>query len=380
MFEKLTAFMDGFLEAGVPGYDCIVYKDGKEVYRHFNGYADLERKIPMTGKEFYNIYSCSKPITVVAALQLYEKGLYDLDDELAKYLPEFHTMYVKVDPSGSADGENIQPAKCSIKIRDLFCMRAGFSYNVWSDGLKEARTATDGKCPTRETMKYLAKDPLLFHPGDRYEYSLCHDVLAALVEVLSGERFGDYVKKHIFDPLGMQNSTFWLPDEKLDILAQQYVFDAQLGKARNCGKHNQGYKLGSEYESGGAGGISTVEDYIKFLEALRVGDVILKKETIDLMTTNQLTEAQMATYTVEKYGYGLGVRCPIGYEEATDFGWGGAAGAWLCVDRTHSLTIYFGMHLLCSPVQEIRSRIKAYVLEEYGQSVQISTQAKNLTY
>ena len=113
MFEELTKTMDGFIaDFGIPFYDCIVMKDGECVYRHANGYTDPDKKISVNGKEFYNIYSCSKLITCVAALQLYEKGLFDLDDELYKYMPEFENMNV------STDGK-IVPAKKKITVRNL---------------------------------------------------------------------------------------------------------------------------------------------------------------------------------------------------------------------------------------------------------------------
>ena len=104
MFEKTINVMESFREMGLPGYDLIVYKDGKQIFRHWNGYSDLENRIPMTGKERYNIYSCSKPITCVAAMQLWEKGLFSLEAPLAKYIPEFAEMTVRT-PEGSKKAE-----------------------------------------------------------------------------------------------------------------------------------------------------------------------------------------------------------------------------------------------------------------------------------
>lgn len=360
MFEQTIQMMDSFLEMGIPGYDCIVYKDGKEVFRHMNGYSDFENKVPVKGTERYNIYSCSKPITCTAALQLFEKGLYKLEDPLSDYMPEFKTMYVKTE-------DGIKEAKKHITIKDLFCMTAGFSYNTASEQLKLARKETDGKCPTRETMKYLAKEPLLFEPSTRWQYSLCHDVLAALIEVLTGERFGAYVKKNIFDPLGMDRTTFLLADEEFDTLAEHYRFYPDTKELRNCGKNIQGFKLGSEYESGGAGCISCVDDYIKFLEAMRIGDVILKKETIDLMAQNHLTSEQHATSNMMPgYTYGLGVRTALPGSGKYDFGWGGAAGAYLAIDRVNRATLFYVQHVMNSPNQTIRYRVKECAWNDLG--------------
>ncbi|MBE6611408.1 MAG: beta-lactamase family protein [Ruminococcaceae bacterium] len=215
MLEKLDSLLDSFAGIGVPSFDCLVYHHGKPVYRRMHGFSDYEKQTPICGNERYFIYSCSKPITVTAALTLYEKKLFDLDDKLSDYLPEFANMTVR-------DGDTVRPAEGAITIRQLFTMTAGFTYNLGSANLKDGIAATGGKALTREMMKYLAKDPLAFDPGARFEYSLCHDVLAALVEVLSGMKFGDYVKKNIFDPLGMKDSTFCLPVSDYDTLCAQY--------------------------------------------------------------------------------------------------------------------------------------------------------------
>lgn len=354
MFTKLTKKLDSFLEMGVPFYDCIVMKDGVCVYRHANGFTDNKNKVAVTGKEKYNIYSCSKLITCVAALQLWEKGLFSLDDKLSDYMPEFSQMTV-------CKGKEIVPAKNPILIKHLFTMTAGFSYWLESPQIIKCREETNGECQTRELMKYLAKEPLLFEPGKRWVYSLCHDVLAALVEVISGIQFGEYVKNNIFTPLGMNNSTFLLDDKDLREIVNQYAYDVNKGVFERD-KHIP-YKFGSKFESGGAGCISTVEDYIKFIEALRVGDIILKKETIDLLSTNQLSQEQMQTYWVADYGYGLGQRCPKD-DKKSDFGWGGAAGAWYAIDRKNQITVYLGTHILgYADYQNTRSQILPIIQE-----------------
>jgi len=355
MFERTKKFCDSFLELGVPGFDLAVFKGGECVLRYMNGYSDLENKVKMQGNERYNIYSCSKPITCTAALQLWEKGLFSLDDKLSDYMPEFGEMMVKTDMA-------VVKARKPILIKHLFEMTAGFSYQVNSPELMKCREETNGRCPTREAMKYLAKEPLLFEPGDRWQYSLCHDVLAALVEVISGVKFEDYVQKNIFDVLGMKDSSFMLPSSELGTLSEQYRFEN--GKPNNVGKNICGYKLGSEYASGGAGGISTVDDYIRFLEGLRT-DKLLKPETLELMKTDRLSENQKRTYSKsDTHGYGLGVRCPKGDERYIDFGWGGAACAYLAIDMENEISIYFGAHLLSSPAQGLRLMIYRFIRAE----------------
>lgn len=376
MFEKTKKFCDSFLDLGVPGFDLAVYKSGECILRYMNGYSDLENKVKMNGKERYNIYSCSKVITCTAALQLWEKGLFSLEDKLSDYMPEFKEMKVRTE-------SGIKNAEKPILIKHLFEMSAGFSYNCSSPRLKEAFDKTKGKCPTRETIKFLAKEPLLFEPGDRWEYSLCHDVLAAFVEVISGEKFETYVKKNIFDVVGMNDSTFMLPETEIETISPQYRFEN--GKAVNVGKPITTYKIGSEYASGGAGGISTVDDYIKFLEGIRTHK-LLKPETLKLMMTDRLSDHQKRSYwTKDTHGYGLGVRCPKGDEKYIDFGWGGAACAYLAIDTQNEISIYFGAHLLSSPAQGLRSMLYRFVRAELIDNSEFEDLCKdlynyNLTY
>ena len=250
-------------------------------------------------------------------------------------------------------------------------MTAGFNYNRQAPALLQLKEETNGACPTREFARALAKEPLDFEPGSKYQYSLCHDVLAAFVEVVSGQNFEEYVQEHIFKPLGMTRSTFLATEEDLQEVAPKYVYREATGKVDLASRGN-GYRLGTEHASGGAGCVSTVEDYMKFLEALRIGDVILKKETIDMMATNRCTEEQLVpNYAAAQfYGYGLGVRTPKEGSDRKDFGWGGAAGAYLAIDRERGLSVYYAQHMLASPNNAIRNRVYLYALEELSGEVQ----------
>lgn len=358
MFEKTKALCDSFLEMGIPGFDLIVYKDGQQILRYMNGCSDIETKAPIGGKEKYHIFSCSKPITVTAAMQLWEKGLFRLEDELADYMPEFRNMTVKTEAG-------IVPAAVPIRIHHLFEMTAGFSYALHSPQLEKMRQETGGICRTRDVARYLAKEPLLFQPGDRYHYSLCHDVLAALVEVLSGQLFADYVREHIFEPLGMTQSDFLLPMDRLGEVSTLHTYDETEGKARVLAMNE--YRMGSEHASGGAGCVSTVEDYIKFTEALRTGERLLKRSTIRLITTDRLTPDQKRTFPSATFcGYGLGMRVPVEGFSRRDYGWGGAAGAYLAIDEPNGISLYYAQHMLSSPNRTLRGKIYTTVLEDLG--------------
>lgn len=347
MFEQTKALCEHFLNMGIPNFDLIIYKDGKCVLRHMGGFVDLDKKIPTSGKEKYHIYSCSKLITCVAAMQLWEKGMFSLEDDIADYIPAFKELKVKTE-------DGVRKAKNHIKIEDLFRMTSGLSYNISYSEMEEYMNIPGNHCPTVGLANILAKAPLEFEPGEDWVYGLNHDVLGALVEILSGEKFEDYVKNHIFDPLGMENSTFSHPVEDWEGFAHQYQYNKETGEfVPFFGKK---FYFGKEHASGGGGCVSTAEDYIKFLEALRIGDIILKKETIEMMATDRLEDKHREGYHSKKYpmGYGLGMRTPRLDPKRTEFGWGGAAGAFASVDPVNNMTIFYVQHVLASPNASLR--------------------------
>lgn len=342
MLKNLRKLLDSYLDMGIPGYDVMVCRKGECIWRHQAGYSDLENRIPMQGNERFNLYSCSKPVTVTAAMLLYEKGLFGLDDLLSDYLPEFAEMTVKTE-------SGIRPVKPPITLRHLFSMQAGFNYDVHTPALERARQNTNGLCPTREAVGYLAQQPLDFEPGTRYGYSLGHDVLAAVMEVITGERYEAYVKRAIFEPLGMEHSSFLITEQERNALAKQYIFHPETGCAVECGRGNP-YILGPQYACGGAGLVSTAEDYMRFLEALRTGALFEHSKTLQLMITDQLSDSSRETYGFRAHhGYGLGLRCPYKGLKATDFGWDGTAGAFAAVDCTRDISYFYVQHLLDSP-------------------------------
>ena len=368
-FEYMKNFMDSLTEWIIPGNSVVIYKDGKKVFEYSSGYSDLEKKIKKTGEEQLYIYSCSKVATVTAALQLYEQGKFLLSDPLYEYLPEFKKMYVK-------DGDRIKAAENPITIRDLFTMTAGLSYATNTPAFEKARKLTDGKMDTRTVIKCIAEEPLLFEPGARWNYSLCHDVLAVLVEVVSGMRFSEYMKKHIFEPLDMNNSYYHAPNDV--IISPQYIYEIQdtknivelQQKEHTSGVVKRAYGnelvFGENYGSGGAGIITTVDDYAKFAAALANSGTglnnnrILSSATVKLMKTNQLNEAQRKTMNWRRlrgYGYGLGVRTLIDKAESGsnssigEIGWGGAAGATIIADTEEKVALFYAHHML-NPQEE----------------------------
>lgn len=354
MFHRLDEMLDEFITLGVPWNDCVVYHKGQCVYRGVRGTLDLAGRIPARGDERINIYSCSKVITCTAALMLFERGLFRLTDPLSDYLPEYAEMQVKMGDGG------LKKAEKPIRIIDLFRMTAGFNYDLRSPSLNRLRKETNGVSSTRDFARYHACEPLVSEPSTFWQYSLAHDVIAALVEVVADEEFNAFCKKNIFDVVGMPNTTYLLPSKEYGVVAPHYAYNGE-GKISECSKFPV-YRLGEMHASGGAGCVSTVDDYIKFLEALRTGR-LLKNETLDLMQTDMLSEEQRRGYEDADYGYGLGVNCPRRGSRVTDFGWGGAAGAYLMIDRKNEITLFYAQHVLASPVQARRKDIRSIVTE-----------------
>ena len=344
---KTLELLKSFEAMNIPSIDCMVMQHGECVFRYQSGFSDVECTKPVDGSERYNLYSCSKAVTCTAAMQLVEKDIIRLDDAVYEYLPEFKNMQKMYDGK-------LEAVKTVMNLRHLFTMTAGLNYAVASDSIKRGQAETNGRLSTRDAMKYIACEPLLFEPGSNWQYSLCHDVLAAVVEAASGKRFGEYVKENIFDVLGMKKSTFMLPDAELDQLAAQYRYDGTNKVFNCCGPNIQNYKLGRDYESGGAGMISTVEDYITFLDNLRAGEKLLKRETIARMTVPQISKTVEKSFILPDYSYGLGIRCPYPGSKGRDYGWGGAAGSFLAVLPDCDAVIFHAQHVLSSPNQSMR--------------------------
>lgn len=367
-FELMKNFMDRLAETHAPGNSISVYKDNKEVFSYQAGYSDLENKIPMTADKMFNIYSCSKVTTVTAALQLYERGFFLLDDPLYEYIPEFRETTIR-----RPDGELVK-AQNTITLRNLFTMTSGFTYDSGTDSFKKAREATGGKMDTVTVAKYMAADPLSFEPGTRWQYSLSHDVLAAVVSVISGKKFRDYVKENIWEPLDMKDSVYHNAEVRHK-MAQQYIFNTYTeeelvnlqthsrsgvrGKIENMGLDNP-FEYGIEYDNGGGGITSTVSDYAKLASALANwgvgpnGERILSAGTVDLLRQNQLSGQALEDLNWQQlrgYGYGLGVRTMIDKARSgstgalKEFGWGGAAGATILCDADNNVSFFFAQHM-----------------------------------
>ena len=368
-FERVRQILDSFVEEGIPGVDCIITVDHKEVFRYFTGYADKETGRRIDGNELYLIFSMTKMLTCTCTLQLYEQGKFQLDDPVSQYLPAFSKMQLtqqmldveagaKV-ATGRSMGEHTivtrdATAKTPITVKHLLTMTAGLDYNLYAPGIRSAIEA--GKSTTQALAEAMAQTILGFEPGTRFRYSLCHDILGALIEKWSGMSLGEYMQKFIFAPLGMTDTFFGIPKDTKR-LAQIYRFDED----RNVvpARMDNPYQLTEHYESGGAGLTSTTADYAIFLDALacngmsKTGYRLLQSDTVALMSRNHLTGQALEDFHAlhPGYGYGFGVRTHMDKAESGslspfgEFGWDGAAGAFSLVDRENRLSISYFQHV-----------------------------------
>lgn len=370
-FSKLTAYLNTLEDTyGVHGLGIQVCQAHKVLYRYMTGHSDYEKAKPVSANDLYNIYSCTKVITMVGVMQLLEAGKLDLYDPLAKYLPEFSDMKVAADfrigewpfawPTQSSP---TVPAENPILIHDMMSMTAGFSYDTGSEPIREVQQRTKNKGTTRDVVAAMAKMPLVCQPGTRFSYSLSHDVLAAVVEVVSGMSFGAYMQQHVFAPLGMTDAYYQIPQSQEHRLSAQYARDFQTGEISP--DTSMTYRLTENYESGGAGLAITVDDYSKLVDALACGGVgatgnrILKPESVLLMSKNWLDDVQLQDFSKtgkQGYGYGLGVRTLIDATKSRsplgEFGWDGAAGAYALVDPKNKISLFY--------VHEILGMLAAY--------------------
>ncbi len=391
-FTKLTSYLNYLVdEMKTPGVDCIVHKNHEMVYRYFTGKSDIEADKNIVGDELYIIFSMTKMLTCTAALQLYEKGKYKLDDPISMYLPEFEKMKITSDEldtessakvaSGTNMGDTTQKtesgyAKNSITVMDLFTMNAGLDYNLFADGIKAA--LAEGKTSTRDLVGAMSETVLGFEPGTRFRYSLCHDVLGALIEIWSGKKLSEYMAENIFKPLGMKNTFFGVPkdEERLSKMSARYTFNEKGEPVRvplECV-----YNLSEDYESGGAGLCSCTEDYALFLDAMACGGVgksgnrILSAETVKLMGTDHLKGQSCEDFDALRpgYGYGLGVRVHKDKERSGslspvgEFGWDGAAGCFSMVDIKNKISITYFQQIHAWKL-EIQNGLKNALYSEF---------------
>jgi len=355
-----TAVQHGIDNKRIAGAVTLVVRHGQVAYYKAQGMADREAGKPMQRDAIFRICSMTKPITSVAAMILYEEGKFLLDDPVSKYLPEFEKPKVLVKPSNGKP--YTIPAAHEITVRDLMRHTSGITYN-WNENLGQMYTDSkvahgilqyDGTIA--ESVKNLAAQPLLFNPGEKWEYSLGIDVLGRLVEVWSGKPLDEFFRLRIFEPLGMSDTYFFVPDSKVPRLATAYTYydgkglnrfpDAPIVEGSMIYSADYPYRGPKKLFAGGAGLTSTAMDYARFAQMILNGGKlgnsrILSRKTVELMARDQLGKIDPD----QGFGLGFGIsgmKAPLDeLGSVGDLGWGGFFYTTFSIDKKEDMIVVF---------------------------------------
>ena len=338
--SRIDALINDNISKGrIAGTVSLVMRDGKVAYFKTHGLLDREKNVPMPKDAIFRICSMTKPITSLAVMMLYEEGKFLLSDPVSMYIPEFKNPKVlKKNPQGEA---YTVPADKEITIRNLLTHSSGLSYhwnteigpyyqeNAIGHGVKKESLTLS------ESIKRLAGLPLLFNPGERFEYSLSIDVLGYLVEVVSGLSLDEFFRTRIFMPLGMDDTQFFLPDSKVGRLAAAYTWYEGQGLQRFPEEPivegsfsydaDYPYRGPKAYFSGGGGLCSTTQDYARFAQMLLNGGELdglrlLSPKTVEMMTAVQFETPD----TGSDFGLGFGIQTKLmELGSVGQYGWGG---------------------------------------------------------
>lgn len=348
--RRITAAMQSYIDQGeVAGTITLVARRGKVAHCEVQGLAEVEAGRPMQADTLFRIYSMTKPVTSLAVMMLFEQGRLRLIDPIAKFIPAFKESRVFIKP-GVTGPQLARPTR-PITVRDLLTHTAGLSYGFFQDSpIEEMYRTSDPLRPESslaEMVEEVAKIPLLFQPGSDWRYSVATDVLGRLVEIVSGQPLDAFLTEHIFDPLGMTDTGFYVPPEKLTRLAQLYqpapdggLKPMDLGMSRRFLEPTRNFM-------GGGGLVSTMADYFRFSQMLLDGGKfdrtrLVSRKTIELMTSNHIPPEcmpiSMGGSVLGGYGFGLGFRVLVDPAQSLtlgtvgEYGWGGLASTYFFND------------------------------------------------
>ena len=345
------------------GANMLVLKDGREVIYEECGWRDLENKVPFSRDTIVRLYSMSKPITSAAVMILVDRGMIDLADCLCWTMPGWSPAYYI-----NEKGERVKSTR-EIMLKDLMNMTSGIPYpggegasaqvaNVFTE--LDRRLRSDDPMTTAEFCEKIGGCDLCFNPAERFMYGASADILGGVIENATGQRFGDFLRENIFEPLGMSDTGFWVPPEKQNRLAKVYRTNYSEWKVEPCPTNHLGidYLLDREpaFQSGGAGLVSTLDDYAKFATMLLNGGVlgctrILSETAVRYMTSPSLTEAQRAGLDwqgLSGYSYGNLMRNLVDpgqavlFGEKGEYGWDGWLGCYFVNSPESRTTILIG--------------------------------------
>ncbi|MBI1180036.1 MAG: serine hydrolase [Alphaproteobacteria bacterium] len=377
---RIDAAMQRYVDAGkLAGVTVAIARDGKLAYLHSAGMADREAGRPMAEDTMVRIYSMSKPITAVALMILVEEGKVHLADKLSDYLPEFADM--KVQDGEGPDGLKTVPAERPIYVHDLLTHTSGLTYDDYENSpvskLYKQANIFDPARSLADFSKLIASLPLAVQPGTVYNYGVSLDITGRLIEVVSGQSFGAFLKDNIFEPLGMKDTTFRVPAGKQARFAQLYKPDGKGGLQPMTGaSYHARFAPDAVMESGGGGLVSTVDDYLRFCQMLLNGGEldgvrILAPKTVQLMTTGQLPPERrpFLARLMPGYDVGLGVAVldDLGTSELPgsvgEFNWAGAANTFFFVDPREKVIAVLLTQLMPYGDPPLREDLKAWTYQ-----------------
>lgn len=362
--EKIYNLVKESIDSGsTAGVNVLVLKDGKEVAYTQYGYRDLEDKKPIERDTIFRLYSMTKPITSAAASLLVARGQLEPSAWLAEYLPEFG------EPKVLENGKEV-PARTPLLVSNLLNMTSGISYPADHKSGQQSgavfdevisRLYGDNPVTTREFSKLMGKNILAFNPGEHFEYGASADIIGALIEVITGMSFRDFLSENFFEPLGMKDTDFFVPAEKRDRMGKVYNYD-EKGDLIECVTDHLGLRYNRDanptFYSGGAGLVSTLDDYAKFASMLindgvYNGKEIMPKAAIRFMTKGGLTPVQSEELIrgwtwMGGYTYGNFLR--VCEDESKlqimsrkgEYGWDGWLGTFFSNEPTTGITFLLG--------------------------------------
>jgi len=381
---KIDRHLEKYVDDGSLAGSCVlIARRGQIAHLGVTGSSDLARGAPMRDDTIFRIYSMTKPITCLVAMQLFEEGRLQLDDRLDRYIPRFAQTGVY---SGGALGnfQTTPPAR-PITLRDLFVHTSGLTYWIQDRSPVDAAYRTLKLAATDlaldEWADKVASLPLEFSPGTAWNYSIAIDILGRVIEVVTGESLDDVFRERIFEPLSMTDTDFYVPSEKAERLAACYQRTAQEKLALVDDPARSPYLARPALLSGGGGLVSTLRDYSRFAQALCNGGRLhgvrlLGRKTLELMTRNhlpgnkdlnELSVSLFSETTMSGIGFGLGVAVTLDPAKAQlpgspgEFFWGGAASTYFLVDPKEELVVVFMTQLLPSSALNLRRELRAMV-------------------
>ena len=332
-FSRLKAALEGLTGEMLPGFSLCASVDQRPAFSVSAGFSDEENGIEAALDTRYSAYSMTKPISACVALMASEQGKLDLNAPVSAYLEEFTDYTLLI---ADERGKRVVKAPREPRVIELLSMSAGFGDNM----------ALLGCAPTRQAVSCLRDQPLLFESGTRWLYGLCYEVLGAVLEEAYGLKLNEIFRCAVFEPCGMGDSCFLSEVKDYSLLAPVY---RAAGAGYESAPLDLTYAPHPSYYSAGAGLVTTAADYRRFLDALMGGRLIGKK-SLESMKTDRLSGATMrADFNwpqTRGYGYGLGLRAPLPGSGYTDWGWGGAAGAYCLMDFDKNASLCFFTNVL----------------------------------